>query len=787
MINNFLRIALRQLSKHKVYSLINVFGLSLGICAFLLISLFVKRELSFDEFQSNKESIYQVYLADSADVNGKYSATAVALAGPTLVEDVPEVAEMFRFGSKGNMEVTTDNKTFVFQEFHYTDASTFELLDFEFLSGGAPQGTFSKKHMVISQSEAERLYGGAEQALGKLIEVPDLEVFEVTGVFKDLPANSHIHLEALVSFDHANELIFYGFDIGMPINLFEWGGMSIGAFPTYLKLDSQVSLEEVAQKVQASLDKYTDFYEVKLVRLDDIYMSEHYTGYFVEAGDRKELNLFIAVGLLLLIIAIVNYMNLSTARFSKRAKEVGVRKTVGGHRSQLVFQFMIESIALTFFALVVGVVLAEVAIPYFNSFTDKVINIDYGSFSTYLFLLATVLIIGSIAGVYPALYLSRFSAKRSLIHSGNGRDKSIFRKVLVGFQFAICLGLITTTFITYSQHEHMRTVDLGLDIDQVVTVELDSDNLENSAKEIKSEVERSPYIEEAVLVTFSALNGSNITTKIDINEVEFTSGFMSVEPDFMEMMDIEMAMGEKMTDLPESERDKVALVNEAFVRQSGLDNPIGEEAMGSKIIGVTKNFIYESARKEIAPLVIMSSVEATGQLYLKLSGNVKEALAHTEKTIAGFDSEYNFEYTFLDDHFANQYEEERRMGQVFGLFSLLTIFTAGLGILGLSIFIAESRIKEIGIRKVLGAKLYQVVWLLNSGITFLVLAVAVVTLPLVFYFSSSWLEGFAYRMQLNVWHFALPLLLLLGVLWTILFYQSYKSANANPVKALRTE
>ena len=788
MIYNFLRIAIRQFNKHRTYSLINILGLSLGLCAFVMISLFVNRELSFDEYQTNKEQVYQLFLADSADVEGNYGMQNLALAGPTLKEEVPEIVDFARFGGASDMKVITDNKTFVLNKLHYTDASTFELLDFEFLSGGAPKGSFSKEQMVMSEAEATRLYGGIEEAMGKLVEIPDLGTMEVTGVFKNLPTNSHIQLETIISFQHANELVFYGSGFSMEINVFEWGGMSISAFPTYLKVDSQVSLEELGEKIQTALHKHTDYHEVKLIRLDEVYMSEHNSGYFADSGDQKELNLFVAVGLLLLTIAIVNYMNLSTARFSKRAKEVGVRKTVGGHRSQLVFQFLVESIVITTLAMVVGIVFSEIAIPYFNAFTAKAIQIDYGSFGTYLFLVGTVLLIGTISGIYPAIYLSRFSAKHSLTSASTGRDKSVFRKVLVGFQFAICLGLISGTFILFSQHQYMRNIDLGLDVDQIVTVELSTEQLEKSAKEIKSEVLQSPYIDDAVLLSLSSLSGGAITTQLTVNEKEVPSSLMAMEGGLIDMLDIEMATGKKISDLPPSEVKGVAMVNEAFVRAAGLENAIGEEVMsGIKIIGVTKDFIYESAKKEIAPLVMLSSKNPDGDIYMKFSGNPTEALAHTERVLRDFDADYTFDYVFLDDYFARKYEEEKRLSQVFGLFSLLTIFTAGLGVLGLSIFIAESRIKEIGIRKVLGAKLGQVVWLLNSGITILVLVVALIILPGVFYFSSGWLDGFAYRMELNVWHFLLPLALLLGVLWSILFYQSYKSANTNPVNALRAQ
>lgn len=784
MILNFLRIALRQFTKHKVYSFINVLGLSLGLCCFILLSLFVKRESSFDNFHANKDNIYQLYLADSAEVEGPFKYFTMAPMGPEILENVPEVVNYARFGST-DFKVITEQRTFDVKEVCYTDASIFEMFDIKIIAGAAPRDQFSKQQTLISEEEALRFFKSVNDAIGKMIEIPDLVNVEVVGVFENMPENSHMGFDMLISFDHANDLLFYGSGYTVPeMDVMKWG--KISAYVTYYQTESKISKDDLEGKIQSAMLPHVGQKEVELIGLEDIYLSEYNPGYFRDKGDMKELNLFVAVGLLLLLIAVVNYMNLSTARFSKRAKEVGIRKTIGGHRNQLIFQFLIESLTISFFALVIGLMLAEMAMPYFNNYTGKVIGVDYSNPLTYAYLLGTILMIGLVSGVYPAFYLSKFSAKQNL-SQGAGSDKSVFRKVLVGVQFAICLGLISSTYILFSQHQYMRNLDMGFNAEQMLVIELD-EVLKKSAESIKSEIKKSANIEEAMRANVSPVSGGSVTMGITAGEEEVLSSLMIVEPGLIKLLEVETVMGSLFADLPASEREKTVLVNEAFVRQAGWDQPIGKKVFGeNKIVGVVKDFIYESAKSEIRPTLIMQKTDASEYLYVRLQGDIAAGLKHIEKSLQTFDADHVFDYTFLDDVFAAKYEKERRLSEVFGLFSILTIFIAGLGVLGLAIFIAESRIKEIGIRKVLGARLAQVVWLLNSGITLLVLLVAMATIPAVYYFTERWLDGFAFRIDLNIIHFILPLVVLLGIIWSILFYQSYKSARANPVNALRTE
>lgn len=785
MILNFLRIALRQFTKHKVYSLINVLGLSMGLCCFILLSLFVNRELSFDSFQSNKDTVYQLYLADSAKAEEGFTYSTMAAMGPEVTEQIPELVNYARFGNT-SFKIITGQRTFDVKDVCYTDVGLFDMFDLEIIAGGAPQDVFAKKQMLISRKEALRLYESVEDAIGKIIEIPDLDKCEVIGVFEDMPENSHIGFEMLMSFEYANDLLFYGSGFEMPgMDVMKWGQVS--AYATYFQTSGQVDKQALEAKIQSTMIPHIGQKEVNLIGLADIYLSEFNPSYFRDKGDMKELKLFVAVGLILLLIAIVNYMNLSTARFSKRAKEVGIRKTIGGHRNQLVFQFLVESLTITSFALVLGLVMAEIAMPYFNNYTGKVVDINYTAPLTYLYLTGTILLVGLVSGLYPAFYLSKFSAQHNLV-GGGGKDKSVFRKVLVGVQFAICLGLISSTFILFSQHQHMRNLDMGFNADQMLVIELDK-VLKKSAASIQNELKQSPNIENAMRANISPLSGGAVNMGISVNEdEEIKSSLMIVESGLMKMLDVETAQGSLFGDLQDSEIQKTALVNEAFVRQAGWDEPLGKKILGdNKVIGVVKDFIYESAKSEIKPTVMMQTNEADSYLYVRLVGDVGAGLEHIEKTLRTFDADHVFDYTFLDDVFAAKYEKERRLSEVFGLFSIFTIFIAGLGVLGLSIFIAESRIKEIGIRKVLGARLAQVVWLLNSGITMLVLLVALATMPVVYYYTEDWLDGFAYRIDLNAFHFILPLVALLGIIWSILFYQSYKSANANPVNALRAQ
>lgn len=787
MLLNFLKTALRFLSKNKGYTFINIMGLSLGMAAFILLSLFVEKEFSYDQSMSQKDLVYQVFMQDTtADRGGKPYPQTMAPMGPLMVDQVPEIVSQTRFGRMSDKVLKMNNSKFLIDRLYYTDEASVDFFDLKTLAGTL---SFGLEDLVISRSEAEKVFGSVENAIDQKVEVVDFKSFTIKGVFEDLPENTHVSFNYLFSFENANDAFFTGSSFKLDRSVMDWGVVS--AFPLYIKLsESELDLGSVEKKMEVALEPHRKNHVIDLIRMEDIYFSELNNKYFDRGGEKATAQLYLVIALIIVVVAIVNYMNLATARYSKRSKEVGIRKTVGSHRWQMAGQFFLESLVLTFISMILAVCLVEAVAPLFSNYLGKTIDLDYSQPITYIFLFGLILVVGFLAGIYPSVYLSRFNPIQVL--SGKitqGRSGSIFRKVLVGFQFFICLGLISVTLIVLGQFRHMSNIDLGFDEEQIVGVALKDKNLADNYDNFKNELTRNSGIESVVGASFSVFNG-NTTFYVtpEGKEEDLPVTLMQVEPEFLTHLGIEMKAGEKLDEATESEIKKRVVINATAQEAFGWDEAVGKTLMSRTVMGVTNDFIYGSAKNAIAPLMIMSNESGFEYAYVKLSGgNVQSAMAHLETVFNQFSKEYPLEYQFLDEAFAKKYEKEEKLSQIFSAFTFLAIIVSGLGILGLSIFIAESRIKEIGIRKVLGAGTAQIVWLLNSNITLLILLVSIITLPLVYYFMNQWLEEFNFRISITAITLLAPLALMLAVVWSILIYQSLKSAKANPVKALRTE
>lgn len=787
MLLNFLKTALRFLSKNKGYTFINIMGLSLGMAAFILLSLFVEKEFSYDKSFSQKELIYQVFLQDTTEARGgEPFPQTMAPMGPLMVDEVPEIVGQTRFGRMNNKVMKMNNNKFLIDRLYYTDEAAVDFFDLETVNGTLSLGL---DDLLLSRSEAERIFGSAERAVNQVVEVVDFKSFTIKGVFEDVTESSHLTFNYLFAFENANDAFFSGASFKMDRSVLDWGVVS--AFPLYVKLSgTDLDLTAVKKKMEVAFEPHVKNKVIDLVRLDEIYFSDLNGKYFDRGGEKASVQLYLIIALIILAVAIINYMNLATARYSKRSKEVGIRKTVGSHRWQMAGQFFLESIVLTFISMILAICFVEAIAPLFSSYLGKTIDLDYSQPITYVFLIGLIAVTGFLAGIYPSVYLSRFNPIQVL--SGKitqGKSGSIFRKVLVGFQFFICLGLISVTLIVLGQFRHMSNIDLGFDEEQIVGVAMKDKNLSDNYENFKNELIRNAGIESVVGVNFSVFDGvTSFYVTPEGKEEDLPVTLMQVEPEFLTHLGIEMAVGERLDEATDSEIKNRVVINATAQEAFGWDEAVGKPLVGRTVVGVTKDFIYGSAKNEIAPLMIMSNESGFEYAYVKLSGgNVQAAMAHLESVFNEFSKEYPLEYQFLDEVFAKKYEKEEKLSQIFSAFTFLAIVVSGLGILGLSIFIAESRIKEIGIRKVLGAKTTQIVWLLNSNITLLIVLVSVITLPLVYYFMNQWLEEFSFRISISAITLIAPLALLLAVVWSILIYQSLKSAKANPVNALRTE
>ncbi|WP_286756736.1 ABC transporter permease [Roseivirga sp. UBA838] len=787
MFKNYLKTASRYLLKNKGYTFINVFGLSIGLAAFILLSLFVKVEFSYDEHLSQKDLIYQVYLKDTTNKTPRFAMQTMAPVGPLMVEQVPEIVESTRFGSMSKKVLKMNNQRFLTDGLRYTDPETLNFFDLTPAEGSGSL-RLEKSDIILAESEAIKVYGSVRSAIGQTIEIVGLKSFQVAGIFKDLPDNTHVSFKYLISFENANDAFFSGINFVMQKTIFDWGVVS--AFPLYVKLNSaDLDLEAIEQKMNEALQPHQENHVAKLLPVTEVYFSELNRGYFGKKGEKDKVQLYLIIAIVILSVAIINYMNLATARYSKRSREVGIRKTVGGHKMQLARQFLTESFVITFVGLILAICIVEICSPALSNFVGKSIGIDYSTYQTYLVLILIVVLVSFLAGIYPASFLSRFNAIEVLSGRATGGKKgSKFRTALVGFQVFICLGLISVTMIVLQQFKYMSNLDLGFDHDQIVGVSMADKGIAENYETFKNELLKNASIESVTGASFSVFDGSAsffMTPEGMEEDVPIT--FMNVERNFVQQLGITIDDG---SDFPkEGELNtREILINRTAQEKFGWDSSIGKTIGEYKVLGQVEDFIYGSARETIKPLMIVPSKSGFTYAYVKISGgNVRAAMDHLQATFESMASDYPFDYNFLDDVFAKKYEQEEKLSRVFSTFTILAIIVAGLGILGLSIFIAESRIKEVGIRKILGANIGQLIWLLNSGITKLILLVALITLPLVYHFMSEWLDGFVYNISISVFTMLTPLIALIAVVWTILIFQSLKSANANPVNALRTE
>ena len=748
---------------------------------------FVRVEFSYDEDLSQKELIHQVYLKNTASKTPMYAMQTMGPMGPLMVEQIPEIIESARFGSMSKKVLKMNDKRFLIDKVYFTDPEALNFFDVTSATTNKslPLG---KSHMLLSRSEAEKAFGSAEAALGETVEIVELGSFQVSGVFEDMPENTHIDFDYLISFANANDAFFSGINFKMEKTVFDWGVVS--AFPLYVKLNAEgLDIAAIEEKMSVALEPHLSNRVTKLLPVNEIYFSELSHGYFGRNGERDQAQLYLIIALVILAVAIINYMNLATARYSKRSREVGIRKTVGGHKAQLAKQFLTESFIITFIGLVFAICLVEICSPVLSNFVGKSIGIDYSAPESYIVLTLITVLVSLLAGIYPASFLSRFNAIEVLSgRATGGKQGAKFRTVLVGFQVFICLGLISVTMIVLQQFKHMSNLDLGFEHEQIVGVSLADKGVAENYETFKSELERNAAIESVTGASFSVFDGSaSFYMKPEGMEEELPITFMNVESNFVDRLGLTIVDGEDFPTEGELNRKEI-LINQAAQEKFGWDKAVGKKLGDYTVAGQVEDFVYGSAKEAIDPLMIVPSKSGFSYAYVKLSGgNVKSAMDHLQTTFEGFSSDYPFDYTFLDDEFAKKYEKEQKLSQVFFTFTVLALIVAGLGILGLSIFIAESRIKEVGIRKILGANIGQLVWLLNSGITKLILIVALITLPLVYHFMSEWLDGFVYNISISVFTMLIPLVALISVVWIILIFQSLKSAYSNPVNAIRTE
>jgi len=783
MFRNYLKTAWRNIVKNKTFAVLNILGLTFGMTCSLLIFLWVKDELSVNRFHKDSDRLFFVYSNVHFDELASWLGMPYPLA-PELKKDMPEVEAATKFFD-GNFLLKVGDKTYR-ETIQYTNPDFFKVFSFPIIQGDPATLLTAPKTLVLTQKLA-RKYFGSVNPVGRTIRVVNLnEDYVVTGVMEDVPAISSIRFDAL-----------------MPIDPWEkanpgtrnWGNFNV---TTILKLTPQANVARFAGKIKHYIDtKDKDSkgaFDLMLQPFSDMYLYAKFENGQPTGGRIDEVRLFSIIAVFILLIACINFMNLTTARSAKRAKEVGVRKVVGATKSSLTGQFICEAILITVMAVTLAQLLVQLILPLFNGITSKQMSLDYADPSLLGGLLAITLITGFVSGSYPAFFLSKLEPVRILKGTLKFSPGSILlRKGLVVFQFALSVMLIAGTLIVYRQMQYIRHKNMGFDRDNVLYFAVDGD-LSKNLDGFKNELTASSSIRD---VTTSSHLPNDISSSS--GDLSFPGkktgetvqvGAFSVGTSFLHTLGIPLTGGRDFSGRNDSAN---YVVNELAVKAMRLKgDPIGQEITfwrgKGRIIGVVKDFHLQSVHVPITPLVVTYIPQNVNYILVKVEGaRTAEALAHIRQVYQTYLPQYPFEYHFLDEAFERQYKSEVVVGQLTNYFALLGIFIACLGLFGLAIFSAEQRRKEIGVRKVLGASVTSLVALLSKDFLKLVLIAIVIASPIAWYAAHEWLANFAYRIAIEGWIFGLAGLLAVGIALLTISFQSIRAALMNPVKSLRTE
>jgi putative ABC transport system permease protein len=790
MIKNYLMVALRNLRKQKAYSLINITGLAIGMACSILIFLWVREELSFDRFHVNASRIHRVYRDEAVTAPGSSSALTSPPMAAAFKKDFPEVIKATRFGTWQRRLVTSGDKSFPETRYMYADPDFFEMFSFPFVKGN-PKTAFSNPNSVVLSESAATKYFGADDPMGRTLTVDRAFDIVVTGVIQDPPSNSSLKYFMLSPF--ALLLSQY---IGDE-NADRWG---FNSFSTFLLLAPDIRAADFNAKLGGYLQRYAaeDTDRLAVQPLIDIHLRSTVGHDRLATGSIKYVWIFSALALFILAIASINFMNLTTARYAKRAREVGMRKVVGARRSQLVRQFFAESILTSLLALGVALIFVELTLPLFNSLSGKALAADWlGKLPMLLSCFGIALATGILSGIYPALFLSSFRPIRVLkgVLSGAGGGAA-FRKTMVIIQFSLSIFLITGTAVISRQLTYMRNKDLGFDKERIVYLGLFGE-LKGKYAVIRERLLQNP---DVVSVTASLALPTNIqnspgtpdwdgkdpNAKLDI-KADF------VDFDYIETFRIPIIEGRSFSRNFATDADEAYIVNEEAVRRMGLKRPVVGQRFAfwsqeGRIVGVMKDAHFQTFHQKIEPLVFKIFPDWFRFLYIRLrAGDTPAVLASIEKTWASLNLGYPFDYRFLDEDFDSLYRTEARMGTLFRTFAALAVFIACLGLFGLASFMAEQRTKEIGIRRILGASIPGITAMMSRQFAVWVLAANLVAWPAAWFFMGRWLRGFAYRAELSLWSFVLSGAIALAVALLTVGTLSVKAASANPADSLRYE
>ncbi|NEU08054.1 FtsX-like permease family protein [Flavihumibacter sp. R14] len=803
MLTNYFKTAMRNLIKHKVFSFINIFGLALGIAACLLLLQYIRMERSYDNFHAKGDRIFRVQ--QNRYNEGKLStqwAAGAAGIGLDMKQAIPEVEAYAKLYSTSGV-ISYRNEKFREEKMYYANDAFLPMFSYKVLKGKA-QGALAEPNTAVITLSTAKKYFGDEDPIGKVISHNKEQDFKITAIVEDMPVNTHFKFGILLSFETYVKLV--GTDVNTTWN---WDG-----FYTYLLLKPQADRKVVETKMANFIEKrFGDELrqgnaglELKLQPLKDIHLTSNYMMEAEVNGNEQSVNFLTVIAIFIIIIAWINYINLSTARSLERAKEVGIRKVLGSYRGQLIRQFLLESFLINFLAVVFALLLIVLTLPLFNELTGKEISFTLLTDIKFWISLAVIFLAGTfLSGLYPAFVLSSFKPvevlKGKLVKTSHG---AFLRQSLVVIQFAASVALMVGTYSVYRQLQFMQSQDLGVQIDQ--TLVLRGPNVKDSTYAVKLNAFKTE------MLTIPGVNKVSASTEVPGHKVRWNAGgirlvgsdpnktnqyrIIGVDYDFIDTYGLKVLKGRNFSEKYGTD-PKAVLFNEAAIKLMGFKK--SEEALNKQIefwgdqytiVGIVSNHHQESLREAYDAHIFRLIPESDNYYSVKIGsvgGNVNDVIRATKEKWTAFFPGNPFEYFFLDDHFQEQYKADQQFGKTFGLFAGLAIIVACLGLFGLVSFVTTQRTKEIGIRKVLGAGIPGILLLLTKDFIKPILVSFAIAVPVTWYFLNQWLENYAFKIEINPLMFILPALCILIISMLTVSVQTVKAASANPVKNLRTE
>jgi putative ABC transport system permease protein len=814
MLRNYFKIAWRNLAKHKFISFINLFGLTVGLTCCLLILAYIRNELSYDRYNSRADRIYRVtrsFLTKEGVQSLHLSSIAPPFA-PLLKNDFPDIQQITRVLPSNTTPFRYKDNIFNEQKAYFVDEHFADVFDVHTVAGD-PKTALEAPYSLMLTEEVAKKYFGPDDPMNKVIRVNNQFDCKVTGIFKEFPANAHMHPEVMISFNTLRDSAIYG-----EKNLLTNYGNN--AFFTYFLVPENYPVHErIEAQFPAFIDKNVHFpgapstfipsktTRLFVQKLTDIHLRSHLDDELEENGDITRVYIFGSIALFILLIACINYMNLSTARSALRAREIGIRKVAGAERKELILQFLSESVMIAWMAILMAVGLAWLTLPWLNDLTGGSLTLAPLFQGKLLIpLMLTPFLVGVLSGIYPALFMSSFQPARVLKGLFKPGGSSIsFRKVLVVVQFAISIILIISTAIVFQQLDYIRQKALGFDKDHVVTMQYDN-GMDKTWDAFRNQLLQSAYIKDASRSSRTPGDrlldgmGASVESGDSLKPVTANIRYLAADYDFVPTYGISVVAGRNFSRAYSTDTSAAYLLNAAATQ--ALDFKTPQAAIGKnfsygntkgKIVGVLGDFHFESLHQKIQSMILVlpppsQTAGSFGRISIKIAGNnLPAALTYLGNSWKKFLPTTPFEYEFMDKQFGQLYASEQRQGSLFTTFACIAIFIACLGLLGLSAFAISQRIKEIGIRKVLGANISSIVMLLSRDFMILVALAALIAFVVADVAMRRWLEDFAYRIPMPWWVFLAAGILAAAVALITIGIQAVRAAMSNPVKSLRSE